>query len=44
VKSPGENYSLDPFAPFPAFVDTGVSLVDKTNVDAVLPRVKGASK
>jgi ribose transport system substrate-binding protein len=44
VKSPGENYSMDPFAPFPAFVDTGVSLVDKTNVDAVLPRVKGAGK
>jgi ribose transport system substrate-binding protein len=44
VKSQGENYSLDPFAPFPAFVDTGVSLVDKTNVDSILAREQAASK
>jgi ribose transport system substrate-binding protein len=44
VKSQGENYGLDPFAPFPAFVDTGVSLVDKTNVDSILAREKAASK
>jgi ribose transport system substrate-binding protein len=36
VKSMTVNYRLDPFSPFPAFVDTGVSLVDKTNVDNVL--------
>ena len=30
------DYGLDPFAPFPAFIDTGVTLVDKSNVDAIL--------
>ena len=30
------DYSFDPFAPFPAFLDTGVTLVDATNVDDVL--------
>jgi ribose transport system substrate-binding protein len=44
VKSIGENYRLDPFSPFPAFVDTGVSLIDKTNVDAVLTQVHAAAK
>lgn len=34
----GREHSLDPFAPFPAFVDTGVSLVDKSNVDTILTR------
>ncbi len=39
--APGSNslsgdYGLDPFAPFPAFVDTGVSLVDKSNVQTVM--------
>ena len=29
-------FSLDPYAPFPAFVDTGVSLVDASNVGAIL--------
>lgn len=32
------DYELDPFAPFPAFVDTGVSLVDKSNVEGILNR------
>jgi ribose transport system substrate-binding protein len=32
------DYELDPFAPFPAFVDTGVSLVDKGNVEGILTR------
>lgn len=36
VKPLAADYGLDPFAPFPAFVDTGVSLVDKSNVDAIL--------
>ncbi len=44
VKSMGENYGPDPFAPFPAFIDTGTSLVDKTNVDAILARVQAAAK
>jgi ribose transport system substrate-binding protein len=38
VKPLTGNYGLDPFSPFPAFVDTGVSLIDKTNVDSVLNR------
>jgi ribose transport system substrate-binding protein len=29
----GRDYSSDPFAPYPVFVDTGTSLVDKNNVD-----------
>lgn len=32
----GKNYSTDAFAPYPAFVDTGTSLVDKSNVDVFL--------
>jgi ribose transport system substrate-binding protein len=44
VKSLGTHYAIDPFAPFPAFIDTGVSLVDKTNVDAILTRVQAAGK
>jgi ribose transport system substrate-binding protein len=28
-----KDYSSDPFAPYPVFVDTGTSLVDKDNVD-----------
>jgi ribose transport system substrate-binding protein len=42
VKPMGADYGLDPFAPFPAFVDTGVSLVDKTNVDTILSRKESA--
>jgi ribose transport system substrate-binding protein len=30
------DYSTDAFAPYPAFVDTGTSLVDKSNVDVYL--------
>jgi ribose transport system substrate-binding protein len=29
----GKDYSADPFSPYPVFVDTGTSLVDKNNVD-----------
>ena len=36
VKPLVADYGLDPYAPFPAFIDTGVTLVDKTNVDAML--------
>jgi len=32
-KQLSKDYSADAFAPYPAFVDTGTSLVDKTNVD-----------
>lgn len=34
----GTDYSLDPFSPFPALVDTGVSLVDRSNVEGILTR------
>lgn len=34
----GGDYALDPFSPFPAFVDTGVALVDKSNLASVLER------
>ncbi len=32
----GKDYSIDAFAPYPAFIDTGTSLVDKSNVDVYL--------
>jgi len=38
----GAEHGLDPFSPFPAFVDTGVSLVDKSNVAAILERRESA--
>jgi ribose transport system substrate-binding protein len=31
-----KDYSVDPFSPYPVFVDTGTSLVDKNNVDLYL--------
>jgi ribose transport system substrate-binding protein len=40
VKPLAADYMLDPFAPFPATIDTGVSLVDKSNVDPLLDRVR----
>ena len=36
-----QDYKLDPSSPFPAFVDTGTALIDKTNVDTV---IKNAGK
>jgi ribose transport system substrate-binding protein len=36
VKPLGGDYGLDPNSPFPAFVDTGVALIDKTNLDPLL--------
>jgi ribose transport system substrate-binding protein len=36
VKPLGGDYGLDPNSPFPALVDTGVALVDKTNLDPLL--------
>ena len=32
-KDLGKDYSADAFSPYPVFVDTGTSLVDKSNVD-----------
>jgi ribose transport system substrate-binding protein len=36
VKPLAGDYGLDPNSPFPAFVDTGVALVDKSNLDPLL--------
>ena len=36
LKPLAADYALDAFSPFPNFVDTGVALVDKGNVDAFL--------
>lgn len=44
LKPLAQDYGLDPFAPFPAFIDTGVSLVDQTNVDGILTRRQEADK
>ena len=41
VKPLGEDYFLDPSSPFPAFVDTGVALIDKTNLDPLLRQRTG---
>ena len=43
VKPLSQDYALDPSAPFPAFIDTGVTLVDKSNVDAILKIEGGAA-
>jgi ribose transport system substrate-binding protein len=34
------NWSTDSFAPIPSFVDTGSSLIDKSNVDSFLQAKK----
>jgi ribose transport system substrate-binding protein len=43
VKLAGD-YGLDPNSPFPAFIDTGVALVDKTNLDPILRKQTGANR
>ena len=44
VKPLSADFGLDPFSPFPAFIDTGVSLVDKSNVDGILTRKVAGSQ
>src|SRR3984885_14576977 len=44
VKPLGGDYGLDPYSPFPAFIDTGVALVDKSNLDPILRRQTAASR
>lgn len=44
VKPLTADYALDPFSPFPAFIDTGVALVDKSNVDSILTRKVAAGR
>jgi ribose transport system substrate-binding protein len=44
VKPLAADFALDPFSPFPAFIDTGVALVDKSNVDSILSRKVAGSQ
>ena len=37
------DWAKDSFAPIPSFVDTGSSLVDKTNVDALIAASKSVT-
>jgi ribose transport system substrate-binding protein len=39
-----KDYSADAFAPYPVFVDTGTSLVDKNNVDLYLAAAAAQAK
>ncbi|MGA2352039.1 MAG: substrate-binding domain-containing protein [Terracidiphilus sp.] len=43
-KQLNKDYSASSFAPYPAFVDTGTSLVDKTNVDLYIRSAAETSK
>jgi ribose transport system substrate-binding protein len=43
-KQLGKDYSADSFAPYPVFVDTGTSLVDKNNVDLYLASAAEGTK
>lgn len=42
LSSPTTDFAVDPFAPVPAFVDTGVSVVSASNVDYYLRAQKAA--
>jgi ribose transport system substrate-binding protein len=44
VKALDADYGLDPYSPFPAFINTGVALVDKTNLDPILKKEEAASR
>ena len=41
VAVPSKDFSTDPFSPYPKFVDTGTSLVDKSNVDVYIAAAAG---
>jgi ribose transport system substrate-binding protein len=43
-KNLAKDYSADSFAPYPVFVDTGSSLVDKTNVDVYIAAETAGNK
>jgi ribose transport system substrate-binding protein len=43
-KSLTKNYSSNSFAPYPVFVDTGTSLVDKSNVDVYIDAAAAEAK
>jgi ribose transport system substrate-binding protein len=42
VKPLSSDYMLDPNSPFPTFVDTGVALIDKTNLDPILRKQRAS--
>jgi ribose transport system substrate-binding protein len=44
VKPLGADYMLDPYSPFPAFIDTGVALIDRTNLDGVMKKQAAANQ
>jgi ribose transport system substrate-binding protein len=44
VKPLSQDYGLNPYSPFPAFIDTGVALVDQTNLDPILRKEVSANK
>jgi ribose transport system substrate-binding protein len=44
VKPLDADFGLDPYSPFPAFVNTGVALVDKTNLDAVMKKQRAVNQ
>ena len=39
-----KDWSSDSFSPYPAFVDTGTSLVDKSNVDVYIAAAAARAK
>lgn len=43
-KELGRDYAVDSFSPYPVFVDTGTSVVDKENVDLYLASAAARSK
>ena len=43
LRSLEQNWAQDPFSPLPAFVDTGATLIDKSNVDAFISAQKSAT-
>jgi len=43
LRSLQQNWAQDPFSPLPAFVDTGATLIDKSNVDAFISAQKSAT-
>ena len=43
-KQLNKDYSTDSFSPYPVFVDTGTSLVDKSNVDAYIASAAAGTK
>ena len=43
LKSLTIDFAQDSFSPIPAFIDTGATLIDKSNVDALIEARKSAS-